>query len=40
LLLSVGLNLGHNLALTAVAFLIATYWRLTNANMQDNLVVA
>jgi len=40
LLLSVVLNLGHYLALAAVAFFIAAHWWLTNTNMQDDLAVA
>ena len=39
-LLSVGVELDHYLTLGAVGILISTHWRLTNANMQDDLVVA
>ena len=28
------------MTLAAVGVLVSTYWRLTNANMQDDLVVA
>jgi hypothetical protein len=40
LLLSVGLDLGHYLALAAVACLITTHWWLTYTNMQNDFAVA
>ena len=40
LLLSVGVELDHYLALGAVGILISTHWWLTNANMQDDLAIA
>jgi len=39
-LLSVGVEFGHYMALAAVGILVATHRRLTDANMQDDLVVA
>jgi len=39
-LLSVGDGFGHYMALAAVGTLIAAHWRLTDANMQDDLVAA
>ena len=39
-LLSVGVELNHYMTVAAVGILVSTYWWLTNANMQDDLVVA
>ncbi len=39
-LLSNKVEFEHDMTLTAVSVLVSTYWRLTNTNMQDDLVVA
>jgi len=39
-LLSVGVELEHGMALTAVGILVSTNWWLANSDMQNDFVVA
>ncbi len=39
-LLPIRVELKHDMTLAAVGILVSAHWRLTNANMQDDLVVA